>query len=90
MSAITQIRSFLVAHPLVVKFLRDAVEASVAAVGALVLTLPANMADAQKEAVVIAVAIGAAVIAVARRELAPMVLAYLGFAPQPAEDVSAN
>lgn len=90
MSIISKIRSFLATHPLVVKFLRDAAEAAIAAVGALVLTLPANMADAQKEAVVIAVAVGAAVIAVARRELLPMVLAYLGFAPQPAEDVSAS
>ena len=68
-----QVRAFLAANPMIVKFLRDAAEGSVAAVGALALTLPASLPDAQKEAVVIFTAVAGATIAVARRELLPII-----------------
>jgi hypothetical protein len=55
-------------------FLRDALEAAVAALGTLVITVPANLDDAKKEGIVISVAVAAAVIAVARRELLPLIL----------------
>jgi hypothetical protein len=55
-------------------FIRDAIEAALAALGTLVITVPSNIDDAKKEAIVIGVAIGAAVIAVARRELLPLLL----------------
>jgi hypothetical protein len=55
-------------------FLRDALEAAIAALGTLVITVPANLDDAKKEGIVISVAVAAAVIAVARRELLPLIL----------------
>lgn len=63
-------------------FLRDALEAAVAALGTLVITVPANLDDAKKEGIVISVAVAAAVIAVARRELLPLILDAIS--PKPA------
>ena len=58
-------------------FARDAIEAAIASLGSLVLTLPADVPDAQREAIVVGTAVAAAVIAVARRELLPIVLDWI-------------
>jgi hypothetical protein len=62
-------------------FARDALEAAIAAVATLVFTVPANLDDAKKEAIVVGVAIAAAVIAVARRELLPLILEAISPTP---------
>lgn len=62
----------ILAYPGVKSALRDLVEASIAAAASLTLTVPTNLGDAKKEAVVVSVAVLSAAIAVARRELLPI------------------
>lgn len=54
---------------------RDALEAGLAAAAGLAIALPTSLDDAKREALVVVVAVGAAVIAVLRRELLPWILA---------------
>jgi len=63
------------------RFIRDALEAAIAALGTLVLTVPTNIGEAKSEALIVSVAIGAAVIAVARREFLPLILNWISPAP---------
>lgn len=71
-----RLRSAWAAVPQPVKlFIRDAIEAGIAAAASLTLTVPANVADAKREGVIVGVAIAAAIVAVARRELLPYVKA---------------
>lgn len=62
-------------------FLRDAVEAAIAALLSLTITMPANIDEAKRTLVIIAFAVGSAIIAVARRELLPLVLEWIS--PKP-------
>lgn len=57
-------------------FVRDAVEGAVTAVAALNLVLPKDLPQAQGEASLVAIAVGAAVVAEARRDLLPLVVAW--------------
>lgn len=63
-------------------FVRDAIEAAIAAVASLVITIPVNVDDAKRTALVVGTAVAAAVIAVARRELLPLILDAIS--PKPA------
>ena len=77
-----QLKAFWASVPQAVKyFLRDAIEAAIAAIGSLVITLPANLPQAQQEATVVFVAVAAAVLAVARRELLPIILNLFSSTP---------
>lgn len=58
-------------------FIRDALEAAIVSAGALAFTIPANLDDAKRESLVVAVAVGSAVWAVARRELVPLILNWI-------------
>lgn len=74
----------LLANATLRKFARDAIEAAIASVASLALTLPTSIPDAQKEALVIGVAVLSAVIAIARREVLPWVLEQISpTAPAP-------
>jgi len=56
------------------KFGRDAVEAAIAAVLVLNLSIPNNLDQAKAQAVIIGAAVFGAVVSVIRRELTPWVL----------------
>ena len=55
-------------------FIRDALEAAAVSVGALTFAIPTTLDGAKALALVIAVAAGSAIWAVARRELWPILL----------------
>ena len=58
-------------------FLRDSIEASVAVIAGLALTMPTGWDDAKRIATVAGVACLTAVVAVARRVLLPAILTWI-------------
>jgi hypothetical protein len=64
-------------------FIRDALEAAIVALGTVSVVFPTSVKGAQEVGVVIAIAVGAAVWAVARRELLPILLNILWPKPTP-------
>lgn len=70
--------SFLSSIPLGVRYvIRDAIEGAITAVVALNLAIPSTLSEAHAEGLIAVVAIAGAVIAVARRELLPIILQWI-------------
>ena len=59
------------------RFVRDALEAAAVALGTIVFVIPSTLDAAKAQALIAAVAVGAAVWAVARRELWPIILEWI-------------
>ena len=58
-------------------FLRDSIEAAVTLFVAMQLTLPGDLADAKRQALIILTAIGASTWAVFRRVMLPVILQWI-------------